>query len=101
MDPPKFGRGREGEIWQYTNAIIELFSLCSEIMCQNPILFIITAYNIIDSPFEIALQVEKCISGLEGKLEYGNLIQEEKSAGRKIHQAVYARWSSIIPRREK
>lgn len=94
MDPPKFSRGPKGEIWNFNHSITNLLTLCGELLTDDPILFIITAYNIDRSPDELSLWLQNLMNSFYGKIEYGNLIQQEKSSGRKIHQAIYARWSS-------
>lgn len=94
MDPPKFGRGPKDEIWKFERSVTNLLTLCGEIINNDPILFIITAYNIDHSPNEISFWLQKLMNDFSGRIEYGNLIQQEKSSGRKFHQAIYARWSS-------
>jgi 23S rRNA (cytosine1962-C5)-methyltransferase len=94
MDPPNFGRGPKGEVWKFRKSVMNLLSLCIELLTNDPILFIITAYNIDHSPDELSLWLQNLMNDFSGRIEYGNLIQQEKSSGRKIHQAIYARWSS-------
>jgi len=94
LDPPKFGRGPKGEIWKFEKSVTNLLTLCGELLNNDPILFIITAYNIDHSSDDLSYWLQNLMSDFSGKLEYGNLIQQEKSSGRKIHQAIYARWSS-------
>jgi len=94
MDPPKFGRGPKGEVWKFERSVTNLLTLCGELINNDPILLIITAYNIDHSPDELSFWLQTLMNGFSGKIEYGNLIQSEKSSGRKIHQAIYARWSS-------
>jgi len=93
MDPPKFGRGPKGEVWKFNNSVMNLLSLCGELLNNDPILFIITAYNIDHSPDELSFWLQNLMNDFSGRIEYGNLIQQEKSSGRKIHQAIYTRWS--------
>jgi 23S rRNA (cytosine1962-C5)-methyltransferase len=93
MDPPKFGRGPKGEIWKFKKSVLNLFSLFGEILSDDPFLFIMTAYDIDQSAEDLAAWLEDLLKRYGGKIEFGDLIQHEKSSGRKIHQAVYARWS--------
>jgi len=95
MDPPKFGRGPKGEIWKFERSVTNLLTLCGELINNNPILFIITAYNIDHSSDELSFWLQNLMNDFSGRIDYGNLIQQEKSSGRKIHQAMYARWSSM------
>ncbi|MGM9834777.1 MAG: class I SAM-dependent methyltransferase [Bacilli bacterium] len=45
MDPPSFGRGKNGEVWNIEKDLYELVDLCSEILSDDPILFIINSYT--------------------------------------------------------
>jgi len=83
-----------GSSWIPQNLVEGQLDLCGEILSDDPILFIITAYNVDHSPEKLSLWLQKLMSIYKGKIEYGNLIQLEKSSGRKIRQAIYARWSS-------
>ena len=94
MDPPKFGRGPDGEIWKFDTSILNLFRLCKKILSGDPLFFILTAYDN-DLPIENIMRMyQEMLAGNQGKIEFGNLIQQERSSGRKINQAVYARWAS-------
>ncbi len=94
MDPPKFGRGPKGEVWKFKKSITNLLTLCGGLISNDPILLIITVYNIDHTPDELSFWLQNLMNGFSGRIEYGNLIQLEKSSGRNIHQAMYARWSS-------
>ena len=93
MDPPKFGRGPKGEVWEFNTAALDLINLCGYLLSESPIMFILTAYDIDHSPEEISEWVCNLLKPFSGETEFGNLVQQEKSAGRKISQASYARWS--------
>ena len=45
MDPPSYGRGANGEIWQFENNIYELVELCSKVLSDNPLFFLINSYT--------------------------------------------------------
>lgn len=92
LDPPIFGRGPKGEIWKLDDSIKDLFKLCRELLNTSPILVIITAYNTKHSPDKLSVYLQELMIDCSGKIEYGNLIQEVKCSGKKIYQAVYARW---------
>ena len=101
LDPPKFGRGPGGEIWKFDKAIIELLRACSQVLSDHPLFVIITAYNVDVQPVELAKILNTALKDQPGKLQYGSLIQQEKSAGRKIRQSIYTRWEKIQRTKEK
>ena len=45
MDPPSFGRGANKEVWNIEDSLFNLVKLCSEILSDNPVLFLINAYT--------------------------------------------------------
>ncbi|MDP2965422.1 MAG: class I SAM-dependent methyltransferase [Pelolinea sp.] len=92
MDPPSFGRGPKGEVWKFDKAISALLTSCLQILSDNPSFFIITAYNVNCQASDLGNWLGQIMAGFSGRTLCGNLIQKEKSAGRKIHQAIYSKW---------
>ena len=93
MDPPKFGRGPDGEVWKFENDIEELIQNCCLLLSRQPIFFIVTAYNVEIRPIDLGKIFNRQVNFTEGSVQCGHLIQQERSAGRKINQSIYARWN--------
>lgn len=45
MDPPSYGRGPKGEIWKIEESIFPFIELTSEILCDNPLFFLVNSYT--------------------------------------------------------
>ncbi len=45
MDPPSYGRGPNGEMWKLENELFSLVKLCSEVLSDNPLFFLINSYT--------------------------------------------------------
>ncbi len=45
MDPPSYGRGTNGEVWQFEDNIYELVDLCSNVLSDKPLFFLINSYT--------------------------------------------------------
>ena len=45
MDPPSFGRGANGEVWDIEKDLYPLVELCTELLSDDPILFLINSYT--------------------------------------------------------
>lgn len=45
MDPPSYGRGTNGEVWKFEENIGELVQLCSKVLSDNPLFFLINSYT--------------------------------------------------------
>ena len=92
LDPPKFGRGPKGEVWEVYKSLPTLLEACRECLSNNPLFVVTTIYAVRASAIHVAQAMEDMMSGFEGKIEMGELVMREQSAGRLLSQAVYARW---------
>lgn len=45
MDPPSYGRGPGGEVWKLEEQLFSLVELCSGILSDNPVFFILNSYT--------------------------------------------------------
>ncbi len=92
MDPPKFGRGSSGEVWDFFKRIPELIDACQSILAKDARFIVMTAYAITASAVVTHQAVEQMV-GKEGNLESGELVSVDESAGHVISHAIYTRWS--------
>ena len=92
LDPPKFGRGPKGEVWEVYKSLPGLLDACRECLSDNPLFVVTTIYAVRASAIHVAQAMEEMIEGFGGKIEMGELVTREQSAGRLLSQAIYARW---------
>lgn len=45
MDPPSYGRGPNGEMWKLEAELFPLVKLCSEVLSDKPLFFLINSYT--------------------------------------------------------
>ncbi|MBR1802468.1 MAG: class I SAM-dependent methyltransferase [Clostridia bacterium] len=45
MDPPSYGRGTNGEVWKFEENIGDLVELCTKVLSDNPLFFLINSYT--------------------------------------------------------
>ena len=45
MDPPSYGRGPNGEMWKLENELFPFVELCSKVLSDNPLFFLINSYT--------------------------------------------------------
>jgi len=93
LDPPKFGRGPQGEVWEVYKALPELLRACRSVLSESPLFVLLTVYAVKLPAVHAYQALVEMMEGLGGSLECGELVTVEKSAGRLLSQAVYARWS--------
>lgn len=92
LDPPKFGRGPKGEVWEVYKSLPNLLAACRACISDQPLFVIVTIYAVRASAIHVAQALDEMMKGLGGSIERGELITREQSANRLLSQAVYARW---------
>lgn len=95
LDPPKFGRGPQGEVWEFFEMLPILLREIQPLLHDRPIFLVITAYAIRASALSLYYAIEEIMSGYQGDVAGGELVTKEKSAGRHISLAIWARWSAV------
>ena len=93
MDPPKFGRGSSGEVWDFFKRVPELIEACQSILAKDAKFIVMTAYAITASAVVTHQAIEQIV-GKKGKLESGELVSVDESAGHVLSHAIYTRWSA-------
>jgi 23S rRNA (cytosine1962-C5)-methyltransferase len=94
LDPPKFGRGPKGEVWEVYRSLPTLLEACRECLSNNPLFVVTTIYAARASAIHVAQALDEMMQGFGGKIEMGELVTREQSARRLLSQAVYARWEA-------
>ena len=95
LDPPKYGRGPKGEVWQINENLPELLNGCRTLLSNEPLLFVATLYAIRTSTTAVHAAIADVLEGLGGDIRSGELaLREDRANGRGIGQALYVRWSS-------
>lgn len=94
LDPPKFGRGPKGEVWEVYKSLPTLLAACKEVMSDTPLFLVLTVYAVKASAIHVGQAIEEMMRDRGGSVERGELVTREKFAGRLISQAVFARWSA-------
>jgi len=92
LDPPKFGRGPKGEVWEVFKSLPLLFQALRAVLSQNPLFVIVSAYAVKSSAAHLYFALSEMMKGFGGNESCGELALQEKSAGRLLSSAVYARW---------
>ena len=94
LDPPKFGRGPKGEIWEVYKALPDLLAACRMVLNNDPLFIATTIYAVRASSVNLYQVIDEITNGFRGNLEAGELVTRASSHQRLLSQAVYARWSA-------
>ena len=94
MDPPSYGRGKNGEVWQFENNISELVNLCSNVLEKQPLFFLINSYTtgISSKVLENILYLN--LKKFPGKLSSGEIGLPMKDSKLILPCGIYGRWES-------
>lgn len=93
LDPPKFGRGPKGEVWNIFTDLRPLMAACAGLLSDDAAFLILTAYSIRASFLAIDEVAAEALSGRAGLLESGELVIREEGGGRKLSTSLFSRWS--------
>lgn len=93
LDPPKFGRGPQGQVWEFFESLPNLLLDCKAILSEKPLFVVLTAYAIRASSLSAYYALQEMVAPLGGKIESGELVLVEKSKNRMLSMAIFARWS--------
>lgn len=95
LDPPKFGRGPKGEVWEFFKMFPYLLQEVKPVMAKDPVFLVLTAYAIRASAISLHYTIQEMMINFGGTVTSGELVIAEKSAGRILSMAIYSRWSSL------
>ena len=93
LDPPKFGRGPNGEVWQLLEHLPALLAECRAILSPRPVGMVLTAYAVRASFYALHGLMGETMRGAGGMVESGELlIREEGERGRLLPTSLFSRW---------
>ncbi len=92
MDPPSYGRGKNGEVWQFENNIADLVELCMQVLSENPLFFLINSYTtgISSKVLENLLQLN--MKKYNGKITSGEIGLPMTNSKLILPCGIYGRW---------
>lgn len=97
VDPPKFGRGPEGEIWDLFEHLPPLLRDCAQLLHSESAALVLTAYAIRASSLAVGQLAAECLAPRGGSFEVGELAIREHEGTRRLPTSLFARWSSHGP----
>ena len=93
LDPPKFGRGPEGEVWRLEEHLPGLLADCRALLSAESRFLFLTVYAVRMSSLALAGLMAELLAELPGTIEHGDLAVEEQGEGaRLLPTAIFARW---------
>jgi 23S rRNA (cytosine1962-C5)-methyltransferase len=93
FDPPKYGRGPDGEVWRLEEDLPEMIANCRQLLDANSRFLFLTVYAVRMSALALGNLVQMHFADLPGKVEFGELAVREEARGLLLPTAIFARWS--------
>lgn len=81
MDPPSYGRGPKGEIWKIEESVYPLIQLCSQILTDNPLFFLINSYTTGLQPAVLSYMISTVLGTANGTVTASEIGLPVSSSG--------------------
>lgn len=94
VDPPKFGRGPEGEVWDLFTHLPGLLNDCAKLLAPGGAAMVLTVYAIRASALAFDQVMRDTLNGKGGTFDRGELAIQAKS-GPSVPTSLFVRWSAL------
>jgi 23S rRNA (cytosine1962-C5)-methyltransferase len=94
IDPPKFGRGPEGEVWELFDHLPALMKSCEQLLAPQGSALILTVYAIRASALAFDQLARDILLWRGGTIQSGELAIREATGGRAIPTSIFVRWTA-------
>ncbi|MBH1999939.1 MAG: class I SAM-dependent rRNA methyltransferase, partial [Sphingomonadaceae bacterium] len=92
LDPPKYGRGPDGEVWRLEEDLPALIAHCRALLDADSRFLFLTVYAVRMSALAIGELLKQAFADLPGTVEVGELAVREEARGLLLPTAIWARW---------
>ena len=92
MDPPSYGRGKNGEVWQFENNISDLVELCTKVLSDDPLFFLINSYTTGISSKVLENLLYLNMKNYKGTISSGEIGLPMKDSKLVLPCGIYGRW---------
>ena len=92
LDPPKYGRGPDGEVWRLEEDLPALIANCRQLLDADSRFLFLTVYAVRMSALAIGELLRQSFADLPGTVEVGELAVREEARGLLLPTAIWARW---------
>ena len=94
MDPPSYGRGPKGEIWKIEESIHSFIKLCSNLLSDNPLFFLVNSYTTGLAPAVLTYMIStEIVKPFGGHVESEEIGLPVKNTGLVLPCGASGRWS--------
>ncbi len=94
VDPPKFGRGPDGEVWDLFTHLPPLLNGCTALLDPERASLVLTSYAIRASSLAFDQLTREVLEARGGNFASGELAIRESDGGRLLPASLFTRWTS-------
>ena len=92
LDPPSFGRGKQGEVYKIEQDVGETLDLCRQLLTEDPTFFLLSAHTPGFSPIVLENLVKERMYSFSGAMECGEMLLTGDDGAYPLPNGNYARW---------
>ena len=94
MDPPSYGRGTKGEIWKIEDCVYPLIQLCTKLLSDKPLFFLISSYTTGLQPAVLSYMLGTALKNFNGTINSSEIVLPVSSNGLVLPCGASGRWES-------
>ncbi|MEG1802793.1 MAG: class I SAM-dependent methyltransferase [Lachnospiraceae bacterium] len=94
MDPPSYGRGPKGEIWKIEDSIHPFIQLCTRLLSDHPLFFLVNSYTTGLSPSVMGYMIATELKQFHGKVTCDEIGLPVSGNGLVLPCGASGRWES-------
>ncbi|MGN1176889.1 MAG: class I SAM-dependent methyltransferase [Roseburia sp.] len=94
MDPPSYGRGTKGEIWKIEDCVYPLIQLCTKLLSDKPLFFLISSYTTGLQPAVLSYMLGTALKSFNGTINSSEIGLPVSSNGLVLPCGASGRWES-------
>lgn len=96
MDPPAYGHGKKGEVWNFNKSFPKLLSICKEILVEDPLFILINAYAVKISKQQLEDMLKDLVKKDNENFTTGELIIKPSKSNKNLSTGIFTRYEKIF-----
>ena len=94
MDPPSYGRGPKGEIWKIEESIHPFIKLCTKVLSDNPLFFLVNSYTTGLAPAVLTYMLSTELKSFGGHVQSQEIALPVTASGLFLPCGASGRWEA-------
>jgi 23S rRNA (cytosine1962-C5)-methyltransferase len=95
LDPPKYGRGPKGEVWQLFEQLADMLLAVEAITDRKADFVVLTSYAVRSSFYAMHELMQEVFAQRGGHIDSGELVLREEAGERMLSTSLFSRWVRV------